>query len=100
MTPKAAFEKLVESIDTYDQSIGLTRDQLFQLGLQCWGKEEIGGVETDKELWLFPLSFYDYIPAGFPIVYIDWEKDIFVPNVTDNDTRFGYLAFGILGTLK
>jgi hypothetical protein len=100
VTPEAAFKQLTESIDTYDQSIGLTKDQLYHLGLQPWGKEEVDGVETDKELWLFPLSFYDHIPAGFPIVFIDWEKGFFMPKVTDNDTRFGYLAFGILGTLK
>lgn len=100
MTPEAAFKQLVESIDTYDQTIGLTKTQLYSLGLQPWGNEEVDGVETDKELWLFPMSFYDHIPAGFPIVYIDFERAAFMPNVTDNDTRFGFLAFGVLGTVK
>lgn len=101
MTPVRAFEKLTGSIAVYDEDIGLTKNELYSLGLQPWGKE-VGadGEETDKELWLFPHSFYDHIPAGFPIVFIDFRRGEFMPGVTDNDTRFDYLAFGILGKIK
>lgn len=92
----AAFKKLTESIATYDEDLGMTESELYDLGLSPWGEEP----ETGKKLWLFPLSYYPHIPAGFPIVYIDYRRDAFMPNVTDNDTRFGYLAFGVLGRMK
>lgn len=101
MTPALSFKKLVDSISTYDEDIGLTKDELYSLGLQPWGNEpNAAGEETEKQLWLFPYSFYDHIPAGFPVVFIDFKRGEFMPGVTDNDTRFNYLAFGILGRVK
>lgn len=96
MAPAQAFAKLSESIANYDEELGLTKTELFELGLQPWGKEP----ETGKELWLFPLSFYEHIPAGFPLVFIDWRRGEFMPHQTDKDTRFGYLAYGVLGRVK
>lgn len=101
MTPKKAFQKLVDSIEVYDEDIGLTKDELWSLGLQPWAKEpDKDGKDTEKELWLFPFSFYEHIPAGFPIVFINFRRGEFMPNVTDDDVRFSFLAFGILGRVK
>lgn len=93
----------MDSIDVYDESVNLTREEMWSLGLQPWTRDSNVGVSDEdmkKELWLFPFSFYEHIPAGFPIVFIDFEKGEFMPNVTDDDTRFGYLAFGVMGRLK
>ncbi len=96
MTSKEAFARLIESIEVYDESIGLTKDDLWSLGLRFWSMEE----GTEKELWLFPHSYYEHIPVGFPIVFMGFKKGEFMPGATDRDLRFGCLTFGILGTVK
>lgn len=101
MTSAEAFRKLQESIVEYDKDLGLNETELYELGLHPWGYEkEDTGRDTGRQLWLFPLSYYEHIPAGFPIVSIDWTHEAFMPGVTDNDTRFGYLAFGVLGRVR
>ena len=59
---------------------------LTDLGLQCW----------DKILWLFPAEWYDYIPEGYEVVDINLGKELFRRGETDDDRRFGCLAYGIL----
>ncbi len=100
MTPEKAFKRLVDAIDVYDESLGLTADEMLELGMRRWAQELIEGKETGRTLWLFPLSFYPYIPAGFPIVDLNFKREVFQPFVTDNDDRFGLLAFGVLGKTK
>lgn len=96
MRPEEAFRKLSESIQNYDEDFGLTSEELYGLGLTPWGKED----GSDKELWLFPQAFYAHIPAGFPLVFISWKRGEFMPHQTDDDTRYGYLAYGVLGRVK
>ncbi len=101
VTPARSFGKLTGSIAVYDEDIGLTKDELYSLGLQPWGNEpDTKGEETEKVLWLFPYSFYEHIPAGFPIVFIDFRRGEFLPGVSDNDGNFDYLPFGILGRVR
>jgi hypothetical protein len=64
----------------------LTRKQLLNLGM---GK-------YDKKLLLFPGEWYDLIPEGFKVAVIDGTTEEFKKGVTDNDTRFGFLAYGII----
>jgi len=101
MTPKEAFKRLVDSIDVYDESFDLTSHDMWALGMRSWETEkDEKGRDNGKELWLFPRSFYEHIPAGFPLVFIDFRRGEFVPGVTDDDERFGFLAYGVLGRTK
>lgn len=47
-------------------------------------------------LWLYPGEWYEHIPAGYPIVDICDQREKFEPGVTDDDIRFGCLAYGFL----
>jgi hypothetical protein len=44
----------------------------------------------------FPAEWYDHIPEGFEIVTINGAMKPFERGVTDDDRRFGLLAFGIV----
>ena len=45
--------------------------------------------------YLFPYSWYDYIPEGFPITTISGQKEAFKQAEIDSDVRFGCLAYGL-----
>ncbi len=47
-------------------------------------------------LWLFPAEWYEHIPKGLKIVDINGVVENFEPNKTDDDRRFGCLAYGFL----
>jgi hypothetical protein len=86
---RAAFEALWD----------LPASALLELGLRRWGRQfedDATGTESGPMLWLFPGEWYSKIPAGLPIVDINFRQETFVPSETDNDIRFGCLAFGIL----
>ena len=64
-----------------------TKNGLIELGCREWDGEG---------LLLFPHSFYDIIPDGFPIVTIGGGKEKFKKGKTDDDQRFGCLPYGIV----
>lgn len=66
----------------------LDADALIKIGCQRW-KEEDG-----KVTWLFPFEWYDHIPDGTIVIDINGEVNKFKRGETDNDIRFGALAFG------
>lgn len=68
---------------------GLDQQSLYDLGLRCWRHE-------DPELWCFPAEWYDSLPDGLEITTISGAKKTFVRGQTDNDRRYGCLAFGVL----
>jgi len=57
-----------------------------------------GGDERPQThtLWLFPGTWYQHIPNGFPIVDIFGVLDEFERGKTDDDIRYGCLAFGVM----
>lgn len=69
---------------------------LKEMGMGVWS------VKNGKALMLIPGEWYRFIPNGFKIVGICafsrgvGEPEAFVKNKTDNDIRFGCLAFGII----
>jgi len=65
-------------------------EELKQLGLGIWDKTE----ETTH--FLFPKEWYSIIPAGMMITYIDGKSEPFQPGITDDDYRFGCLAYGFI----
>lgn len=68
----------------------LSREELIEMGCRHWSYQ--------SSLVLFPSEWYSHIPEGFEVVTITNKVTKFKPNATDNDTRFGCLAFGILAS--
>lgn len=69
------------------------------MGLLPWNKAgdpEDGDRFGGGVLWLLPGDWYDYLPAGFDLVCISGGSEKFVRGETDDDIRFGCLAFGIV----
>lgn len=74
---------------------------LRELGLRPWndpadpedddGRNFGGGV-----LWLIPGEWYRHIPEGMALTCINGERTTFCTGETDNDIRFGCLAYGIV----
>jgi len=61
---------------------------LRELGIGIWDKNDEGTH------YLFPKEWYGIIPNGLMVKMIDGEEIPFEPGVTDDDSRFGCLAFG------
>lgn len=72
---EAAFESLRE----------LTTDELADLGMRRWS----------GDIWLFPGEWYPHIPVGHEVVDLDGETLEWDYENTDDDIRFGCLAYGI-----
>lgn len=66
---------------------------LRRRGLGAWSNEE---GDPAKGLMLFPGAWYDAIPEGFAVVDIFGEAETFKRGQSDNDTRFGFLPYGII----
>jgi len=82
------FPKTVEEFDALRY---LYDEDLQKLGLQKW---------DDNGHWLFPYQWYDNIPNGYPIVSISGETELFIKGETDDDMRFGALAYGFIKLTK
>jgi len=79
----------------------LDRDELRNRGCKGWcDPQEDDWPLKGQELLLFPGEWYNHIPPGFEVVDINGETEPFVPGHTDDDIRFGCLAFGILAAGK
>lgn len=70
----------------------LPAETLKAIGCQKWDEPNADG-ETH---WLYPHEWYGIIPDGTPIVSISGEKELFQRGVTDDDMRFGALAYGFM----
>ena len=57
--------------------------------------EDIGMRNFDKDLYLFPGCFLDFLPNGLKVYSIMGSEKIVGRDYIDNDTRFGLLAYGI-----
>ncbi len=63
----------------------MSRQQLQAIGLRQW----------EGSLMLLPGEWYSFIPDGFELVCINGEVAPFKHGETDNDIRFGCLAYGL-----
>ncbi len=63
---------------------------LKALGLGIWDSDENGTH------WLYPAEWYLRIPDGLEILSISGEVEVFKRGETDDDRRFGMLAFGFM----
>jgi len=69
----------------------LAPETLKAIGCQKWDEPDDQG----RVLWLYPAEWYDHIPDGTPIVDINGSAELFKRGETDDDMRFGALAFGL-----
>lgn len=65
-------------------------ETLRELGLCVWDKTDEGTH------YLFPKEWYGIIPRGLKVKFIGGEEEPFIPGETDDDYRFGCLAFGFM----
>lgn len=63
-------------------------DELIAMGLGVWEDTDAG------KHYLFPKEWYSIIPEGLAVKSISGDIEPFQPGVTDNDYRFGCLAYG------
>lgn len=78
--------------DPFRQVKSMTHRELRDLGCRPWDEPNDEGMV----LMLFPGEWYDLIPKGFKIVDINGNTESFAPKETDDDIRFGCLAYGIM----
>ncbi len=71
---------------------GATVSSLRKLGFGQWSEPEKG----KGTLMLIPGDLFKSIPEGFPLYSISGKPEKFSSKKTDNDTRFGCLAYGVL----
>jgi hypothetical protein len=67
---------------------GETREQLLARGCSPW----------DDSLMLFPRDWYSAIPEGYELKCISGKVEKFRLGKTDDDQRWGALAFGVEST--
>ena len=54
----------------------------------------MGLRQFEEGFWLYPGEWYDHIPEGFEVTSITGKQKPFVSGKSDDDTRYGVLAFG------
>lgn len=68
----------------------ISRDELFAMGIGLWAETD------DYTHFLFPGEWFNFIPEGLPMVCINGQEETFSRVDSDNDTRYGCLAYGFL----
>jgi len=71
----------------FDDLKTLPPETLRMIGLQEW----------EEGHWLYPGEWYNFIPKGYTVTDINGEDEPFLPGVTDDDIRYGCLAYGFKG---
>lgn len=70
----------------------LSTETLKAIGCQKWDEPDADG----NVLWLYPSEWYDHIPDGTIVTDINGKTEAFVKGQTDDDMRFGALAYGFI----
>ena len=70
----------------------LCEETLREIGCQKWSEPD----ENGEVLWLYPGEWYDHIPDGTTIVDIGGNRELFKRGETDDDRRYGALAYGFM----
>ncbi len=75
------FPTCAEDLDALKKA---PKDILLDLGLKLWCEGH----------YLFPVEWYNHIPNGYVVTSISDEDEPFEHGKTDDDRRFGMLAYG------
>ena len=57
-------------------------------------------IKWNDSLWLFTLDEFAQLPDGFEVTSISGDKKIKGKDYIDDDTRFNYMAFGVIDPLN
>jgi hypothetical protein len=68
----------------FDKLKELPHETLKAIGMGLW----------KEGYYLFPKEWYSFIPAGYIVTDINGDDEAFIPNVTDDNIRFGCLSYG------
>ncbi len=74
----------------FDRLPELPEETLKAIGCQKWDEPDADG----NVLWLYPAQWYQHIPNGTVVTDINGNTERFERGVTDDDMRFGALAYG------
>lgn len=78
------------TVQEYEALPKMDEKTLIDIGCQMWD-------EKDNMIhWLYPAQWFEFIPEGFEVYTIGERYVKFNKNTSDNDTRFGALAYGFL----
>lgn len=75
----------------------MNEDALRRRGLGAWSDDE---GDPARGLMLFPRSWYAAIPDGYELIDIFGQPEQFKRGSTSDDSRFGYLAYGVIAADK
>ena len=68
----------------FDKLKTLPHETLIAIGMGVW----------ENGHYLYPKEWYSFIPNGYIVTDINNEDELFKRGETDNDIRFGCLAYG------
>lgn len=74
----------------FSKLCGLSEETLRAVGCQKWDEPD----EHGEVLWLYPAEWYGHIPDGTLVTDINGGTESFKRGKTDDDRRFGALAYG------
>ena len=83
-----------QTLEEYEALKLMTPENLEKVGCQVWEKTQ----ETIH--WLYPVEWYGYIPEGLQVVNICGDTEKFRKGFSDDDKRFGALAYGFIQKRK
>jgi hypothetical protein len=75
----------------FDRLPELSEATLKAIGCQKWDEPDADG----NVLWLYPAEWYPHIPDGTTITDINGTTERFKRGETDDDMRYGALAYGV-----
>lgn len=70
----------------FDALKKLPHEILVRMGLGVWREKH----------YLYPGTWYNFIPEGYQVIDINGKEEKFYKGETDNDIRFGCLAYGFI----
>lgn len=79
------------SVDDWEGLRRQSPETLRALGCRPWDEPDDEG----RVLMLFPAEWFHLIPTGFTVEDINGETEKFDRETSDDDRRFGVLAYGV-----
>jgi hypothetical protein len=78
------------TVEEFDRLKTMSENNLKIAGCQIWDKE------NGNTHWLYPAEWYNFIPDGYIVTGISGEAKPFRRGATDDDVRYGVLAYGFV----
>ena len=78
------------TVRNFDTLKLLPKEILVEMGLGVWDET------STTTHYLYPKEWYDSIPDGYPVTFISGDTEPFKTGKTDDDYRYGCLAYGFV----